>query len=67
MQYSYESVTKPAGGGTSALRGYTLVNKEQNPMINGAHIVVYSKDAEADRHFFRDVLGFRPWTLVTDG
>ncbi|MFL6428005.1 MAG: VOC family protein [Acidobacteriaceae bacterium] len=28
-------------------------------MISGAHIVVYSKDAEADRAFFRDVLGFR--------
>ncbi len=28
-------------------------------MINGAHVVIYSKDAEADRDFFRDVLGFR--------
>jgi catechol 2,3-dioxygenase-like lactoylglutathione lyase family enzyme len=27
-------------------------------MINGAHVVVYSKDAEADRNFFSDVLGF---------
>ncbi len=27
-------------------------------MINGAHVVVYSKDAEADRAFFRDKLGF---------
>jgi catechol 2,3-dioxygenase-like lactoylglutathione lyase family enzyme len=27
-------------------------------MINGAHIVVYSKDAETDRAFFRDILGF---------
>jgi catechol 2,3-dioxygenase-like lactoylglutathione lyase family enzyme len=27
-------------------------------MINGAHVVVYSKDAEADRAFFRDTLGF---------
>src|SRR5450432_2326511 len=27
-------------------------------MINGAHIVIYSKDAEADRAFFRDILGF---------
>ena len=27
-------------------------------MISGAHIVLYSKDAEADRRFFRDVLGF---------
>jgi catechol 2,3-dioxygenase-like lactoylglutathione lyase family enzyme len=27
-------------------------------MINGAHVIVYSKDAEADRQFFRDVLGF---------
>lgn len=27
-------------------------------MFFGAHIIVYSKDAEADRAFFRDVLGF---------
>jgi catechol 2,3-dioxygenase-like lactoylglutathione lyase family enzyme len=27
-------------------------------MISGSHIVIYSKDAEADRTFFRDVLGF---------
>jgi catechol 2,3-dioxygenase-like lactoylglutathione lyase family enzyme len=27
-------------------------------MINGAHVVIYSKNAEADRAFFRDVLGF---------
>jgi catechol 2,3-dioxygenase-like lactoylglutathione lyase family enzyme len=26
-------------------------------MINGAHIIIYSQDAEADRSFFRDVLG----------
>lgn len=25
-------------------------------MINGAHLVIYTKDAEADRAFFRDVL-----------
>jgi len=28
-------------------------------MISGAHVIVYSRDAEADRAFFRDVLGFR--------
>jgi catechol 2,3-dioxygenase-like lactoylglutathione lyase family enzyme len=27
--------------------------------INGAHWVMYSNDAEADRAFFKDVLGFR--------
>ncbi len=27
-------------------------------MINGAHVVIYSKDPEADRAFFRDILGF---------
>ncbi|TDW15168.1 VOC family protein [Kribbella kalugense] len=27
-------------------------------MINGAHVIVYSTDAEADRAFFRDVLGY---------
>jgi hypothetical protein len=33
-------------------------------MITGAHFVLYSSDAEADRAFFRDVLEFR-W--VDDG
>jgi catechol 2,3-dioxygenase-like lactoylglutathione lyase family enzyme len=28
-------------------------------MISGAHVIVYSKDAEADRVFFRDVLGLK--------
>jgi hypothetical protein len=28
-------------------------------MINGAHFLFYSKDPEADRAFFRDVLEFR--------
>ena len=27
-------------------------------MINGAHVVIYTKDSEADRAFFRDVLKF---------
>src|ERR1700720_552310 len=27
-------------------------------MISGAHLIIYSKNAEADRAFFRDVLGF---------
>jgi catechol 2,3-dioxygenase-like lactoylglutathione lyase family enzyme len=28
-------------------------------MFIGAHVLLYSKDADADRLFFRDVLGFR--------
>ena len=28
-------------------------------MISAAHVIVYSKNAEADRAFFRDVLGFK--------
>jgi catechol 2,3-dioxygenase-like lactoylglutathione lyase family enzyme len=27
-------------------------------MFNGAHVIVYSRDAEADRAFVRDTLGF---------
>src|SRR5215470_9683232 len=27
-------------------------------MISGAHMIIYSKDVEADRAFFRNVLGF---------
>ena len=28
-------------------------------MISGAHVVIYSKNADEDRAFFRDVLGFK--------
>jgi len=28
-------------------------------MISGAHVILYSKNADADRAFFRDVLGFK--------
>jgi hypothetical protein len=28
-------------------------------VISGAHVILYSKDAEADRAFFRDVLAFK--------
>ena len=28
-------------------------------MISGTHLIVFSKDVEADRAFFRDVLGFQ--------
>lgn len=27
-------------------------------MISGAHIIVYSENAEDDRAFFKDILGF---------
>ena len=27
-------------------------------MINGGHVIIYSRDAEADRAFFRDVLEY---------
>jgi hypothetical protein len=35
-------------------------------MINGAHIIIYSTDAEADRIFIRDVLGFK-WVDAGEG
>jgi catechol 2,3-dioxygenase-like lactoylglutathione lyase family enzyme len=35
-------------------------------MVNGAHLLLYSSDAEADRPFFRDVLGM-PNVDVGDG
>lgn len=28
-------------------------------MVSGAHVIVYSKNPDADRAFFRDVLGFK--------
>jgi catechol 2,3-dioxygenase-like lactoylglutathione lyase family enzyme len=35
-------------------------------VINGAHVILYSRAAEADRAFFRDVLGF-PHVDAGDG
>jgi catechol 2,3-dioxygenase-like lactoylglutathione lyase family enzyme len=40
-------------------KGEANTKKKGTPsMIIGAHVIVYSKDPEADRAFFRDVLGF---------
>jgi hypothetical protein len=36
-------------------------------MINGAHVILYSKDAEADRAFFATSCASRPLTLATVG
>src|SRR6266536_1603304 len=35
-----------------------LSERKEQVMIFGAHVIVYSQDAAADRDFFRDVLGF---------
>ncbi|TMR96786.1 VOC family protein [Nonomuraea basaltis] len=35
-------------------------------MINGAHLIIYSRDADADRAFIRDVLGY-PYAEVGGG
>src|SRR5262245_47787395 len=35
-------------------------------MINGAHVIIYSKDAEADRAFLKNVLKF-PYVDVNSG
>ena len=40
------------GVGGAGGRGYT------RRMIHGAHVIIHSKDAEADRAFFRDVLKY---------
>jgi catechol 2,3-dioxygenase-like lactoylglutathione lyase family enzyme len=36
-----------------------LLGIQEEQMISGGHVVVYSKDVEADRAFFRDLLGFK--------
>lgn len=36
-------------------------------MITGSHAIIYTKDAEADRAFFRDVLGFKKYINHGDG
>ncbi len=36
-------------------------------MISGAHVVLYSRDAAADRAFLRDVIGLDPGVDAGDG
>src|ERR1700738_3835225 len=54
----------PASEGSGCERGRAMrIYRDDSetgvhPLINGAHVVVYTKDAEADRAFFRDVLQF---------
>lgn len=44
------------GGGSTC--GKIVQARTADSMIYGAHVVIYSKDAKADRAFFRDTLGF---------
>jgi catechol 2,3-dioxygenase-like lactoylglutathione lyase family enzyme len=45
---------------------YTPERGTNHPMISGAHVMIFSKDAEADREFFRKVLKF-PHVDAGDG
>jgi catechol 2,3-dioxygenase-like lactoylglutathione lyase family enzyme len=36
-------------------------------MINGTHVIIYTRDAAADRAFIRDTLGAPAWTRATAG
>jgi len=47
-------------GARTAYFGHTLGHRRRvGAVINGAHVILYSRDDEADRAFLRDVLGFR--------
>jgi hypothetical protein len=45
----------PYGG--AALARPSLPNQHRS-MFSGAHVILYSQDADADRAFLKDVLGF---------
>ena len=38
--------------------GGAVARRYTRRMIHGAHVIIYSKDSEADRAFFRDVLKY---------
>jgi catechol 2,3-dioxygenase-like lactoylglutathione lyase family enzyme len=50
------SLRRPAG---AAQEHNGQLQRYHRPMIHGAHILLYSRDPEADRAFFRDVLELR--------
>jgi catechol 2,3-dioxygenase-like lactoylglutathione lyase family enzyme len=55
-----EGTTRSRHAGHRATYSYSTAaqRKLNTSMIIGAHMALYSADAEADRAFFRDVLGF---------
>src|SRR5262249_47267243 len=56
---SYRPVWPECARVLRSLRGWLVESKRGGKfMIFGAHVIVYSKDAAADRAFLRDVLGF---------
>jgi predicted enzyme related to lactoylglutathione lyase len=44
---------------TTAAGSAETTTSSDAPMINGAHAIIYSTDADADRAFFQDVLALR--------
>src|ERR1700682_6435315 len=58
MVRSPSSKTRRATWWPSSQTISTCGEKRRKFVIFGAHVIVYSKDAAADRAFFRDVLGF---------
>jgi predicted enzyme related to lactoylglutathione lyase len=46
-----------AGNFAFETRGCTQTRDNLNVVISGAHVIIYSRDADADRAFLRDVLG----------
>jgi catechol 2,3-dioxygenase-like lactoylglutathione lyase family enzyme len=56
------SMERPSIAKGSAIPGQPVmsatIDQKEGVMILGAHVIVYSQDASADRAFFRDVLGF---------
>jgi len=55
LPFSGDAKRRPsATAGWTASSGKDILAR----MIHGAHVIIYSKDAEADRAFFRDVLKY---------
>jgi hypothetical protein len=55
---------------TPAERAQSPLSSHPSPhaaMVNGAHLLLYSHNAEADRALLRDALGFRSVTWVAGG
>jgi len=69
MRFRHAQVS--AWTNTFGKRGGAVLNRGRERgelrMINGAHVIVYSKDAEADKAFLKNVLKFNHVDAVTAG
>jgi catechol 2,3-dioxygenase-like lactoylglutathione lyase family enzyme len=60
VEHSHRNCVRDASGNMDAefFTSYGALNSGERAVITGMHAIIYTRNPDADRAFFRDVLGF---------